>query len=116
MTEAAGRRPGQPRAGWTGRLWADIEGTYAAILDHPFIRGLTSGDLAPEAFFYYLTTVALVLLIFTRYRMVRRVARPADEQTGFVAMQTTSAIAGALDPRTDPLPEFYYEDVDPGDR
>ena len=55
MTEAAGRRPGQPRAGWTGRLWADIEGTYAAILDHPFIRGLTSGDLAPEAFFYYLS-------------------------------------------------------------
>jgi hypothetical protein len=44
------------------------------------------------------------------------VARPAGEQTGFVAMQTTSAIAGALDPRTDPLPEFHYDDIDPGDR
>jgi hypothetical protein len=31
-------------------------------------------------------------------------------------MQTTSAIANALDPRTDPLPEFYYNDEDPGDR
>jgi len=29
---------------------------------------------------------------------------------------STSAIAGALDPRADPLPEFYYEDEDPGDR
>jgi hypothetical protein len=74
------------------------------------------GRFGPDAFFFYLTAVALVLLIFTRYRMVRRHARPASEQTGFVAMQTTSAIAGALDPRTDPLPEFYYDDTDPGDR
>lgn len=42
------------RAGWTGRLWAEITGTYAAILEHPFIQGLTSGDLPPEAFIYYL--------------------------------------------------------------
>ena len=26
------------RPGWTGRLWAEIAGTYAAILDHPFLR------------------------------------------------------------------------------
>lgn len=82
----------------------------------PLIASALMGQFGPNAFFMYLTVVALALLIFTRYRMVRRVARPADQQTGFVAMQTTSAIAGALDPRTDPLPEFYYEDVDPGDR
>jgi hypothetical protein len=74
------------------------------------------GHFGPAAFFTYLSAVSLLLLIFTRYRMVRRVARPAGEQTGFVPMQTTSAIAGALDPRTDPLPEFYYDDTDPGDR
>jgi len=82
----------------------------------PLIASALMGRFGSEAFFIYLTVVALALLIFTRYRMVRRTARPADQQTGFVAMQTTSAIAGALDPRTDPLPEFYYEDVDPGDR
>jgi thiaminase/transcriptional activator TenA len=43
------------RTGWTGRLWADIEDTYAAILEHPFIRGLTTGDLPPEAFFYFIS-------------------------------------------------------------
>ena len=82
----------------------------------PLIASALMGRFGSEAFFIYLTVVALALLIFTRYRMVRRTARPADQQTGFVPMQTTSAIAGALDPRTDPLPEFYYEDVDPGDR
>ena len=82
----------------------------------PLISSALMGWFGPDAFFIYLGTVSLVLVIFTRYRMVRRIARPADQQTGFVAMQTTSAIAGALDPRTDPLPEFYYEDIDPGDR
>jgi MFS family permease len=82
----------------------------------PLIASALMGRFGPDAFFSYLTVISLALLVFTRYRMVRRVARPADEQTGFVAMQTTSAIAGALDPRTDPLPEFYYDDVDPGDR
>lgn len=82
----------------------------------PLIASGLMGRFGPDTFFMYLTAVALLLLVFTRYRMVRRVARPAGEQTGFVAMQTTSAIAGALDPRTDPLPEFSYEDVDPGDR
>jgi thiaminase/transcriptional activator TenA len=50
---AAAQAPG--RAGWTGQLWAEIAGTYAAILGHPFIQGLTSGDLPPAAFFYYIS-------------------------------------------------------------
>jgi MFS family permease len=82
----------------------------------PLIASGLMGRFGPDAFFIYLAAVSLLLLAFTRYRMVRRVARPAQQQTGFVATTTTSAIAGALDPRTDPLPEFYYEDVDPGDR
>src|SRR5581483_7576233 len=80
----------------------------------PLIASAAMGHFGPKAFFIYLASVSLLLVAFTRYRMVRRVARPAQEQTGFVAMQTTSAIAGALDPRTDPLPEFYYDDIDPG--
>jgi MFS family permease len=82
----------------------------------PLLASSVMGWVGPQAFFIYLSTVSLVLVIFTRYRMIRRLARPADQQTGFVPVQTTSAIAGALDPRTDPLPEFYYDDVDPGDR
>src|SRR5258708_39345558 len=56
MTSAAVNGAQAPaRPGWTGRLWGEITGTYAAILDHPFLRGLTSGDLPPEAFFYYIS-------------------------------------------------------------
>ena len=56
MTSAAANTAQAPaRPGWTGRLWAGIAGTYAAILEHPFIQGLTSGDLPPEAFFYYIS-------------------------------------------------------------
>ena len=60
--------------------------------------------------------VAVIVAGFTRYRMSVRQALPASEQSSFVPLTTSSAIAGALDPRADPLPEFYYDDVDPGDR
>jgi MFS family permease len=82
----------------------------------PLIASLVMGRVGSSGLFYYLTIIALLLAIFTRYRMGARVARPANEQTSFVAVGSTSAIAGALDPRTDPLPEFYYDDTDPGDR
>jgi len=40
------RNPGS----WTARLWAEADDTYTAILEHPFIAGLTSGALDPNAF------------------------------------------------------------------
>jgi MFS family permease len=82
----------------------------------PLLASLVMGQVGPTGLFYYLTIIAFILAAFTRYRMGRRQARPSNEQTSFVALGSTSAIAGALDPRTDPLPEFYYDDVDPGDR
>jgi len=81
----------------------------------PLVASLLMGQVGPSGLFYYLTAIAALLAAFTRYRMIVRQALPANEQTSFVAVGSTSAIAGALDPRTDPLPEFYYDDVDPGD-
>lgn len=37
------------RDGWTGRLWAEAAGTYAAILEHPFLAGLTDGRRSSHA-------------------------------------------------------------------
>nr|WP_298687103.1 MFS transporter [uncultured Dongia sp.] len=91
-------------------VWA-IGGTVG-----PLIASFFMGQFGPSALFVYLAVVASAIMIFTAYRMLARQARPASEQTTFVSMQTTSAIANALDPRTDPLPEFYYNDEDPGDR
>ncbi|HET9898415.1 MAG TPA: TenA family protein [Streptosporangiaceae bacterium] len=42
------------RSGWTRKLWQQIEGTFQAILAHPFISGLTAGTLEPAAFYYFL--------------------------------------------------------------
>ena len=39
---------------WTSRLWRSVEGTYTAIIEHPFLCGLTDGSLPPERFAYYL--------------------------------------------------------------
>jgi MFS family permease len=86
--------------------------------------GATAGPLVassimavgPAGLFVFIAGVAITLAIYTRWRMSRRAAKPADEQSKFVPVPSTSAIAGALDPRADPLPEFYYEDEDPGDR
>jgi MFS family permease len=86
--------------------------------------GATAGPLVASSFmaigpaglFVFIAGVAITLAVYTRWRMSRRAAKPAEEQSKFVPVPSTSAIAGALDPRADPLPEFYYEDEDPGDR
>jgi MFS family permease len=91
-------------------VWA-IGGTVG-----PLVASFFMGQFGPSALFVYLAVVGSAIAAFTAYRMLRRQALPSAEQTNFVPMQTTSAIANALDPRTDPLPEFYYNDEDPGDR
>ncbi len=41
------------RAGFTGELWRSIDGIYAGILAHPFLRGLTDGTLPADRFEHY---------------------------------------------------------------
>jgi thiaminase/transcriptional activator TenA len=38
---------------WSTRLWDEIEPTFAAILAHPFVTGLTDGTLDAEVFAHY---------------------------------------------------------------
>jgi thiaminase/transcriptional activator TenA len=38
---------------WSDRLWREIEPTFAAILAHPFVTGLTDGTLDERAFAQY---------------------------------------------------------------
>jgi len=45
----------------TADLWNDITGIYAAILEHPFVTGLTDGTLPGDAFAYYVVQDALYL-------------------------------------------------------
>jgi thiaminase/transcriptional activator TenA len=42
----------EPRT-WSVRLWDEIEPTFAAILAHPFVTGLTDGTLDADVFAHY---------------------------------------------------------------
>jgi thiaminase/transcriptional activator TenA len=54
------------RDGWTGRLWDEAAGTYAAIVKHPFLAGLTDGSLEPDLFTHYVVQDAHYLRNFAR--------------------------------------------------
>jgi len=82
----------------------------------PLVCSSVMGLIGTSGLFIFVAATAILLAAYTRWRMIRRAAKPADEQSKFVPVPSTSGIAGALDPRADPLPEFYYEDEDPGDR
>ena len=75
----------------------------------PLAAALLMQVLGAWALFLHLAVVSIALFAFTLWRMRRRLPRPAPEQTGFVPLPATSTIANALDPRTEPLPEFYAE-------
>jgi thiaminase (transcriptional activator TenA) len=46
---------------FSDELWQGITGIYGAILDHPFLTGLTDGSLPHDAFAFYVVQDALYL-------------------------------------------------------
>ncbi len=81
------------RDGWTGRLWAQAAGTYAAILDHPFLAGLTDGSLDPDAFAHYVVQDAYYLHDFARALTVVGSKAPTHGAVGMFARH----VAGTVD-------------------
>ena len=50
----------------TDALWEDMAPVYAAIMAHPFVRGLTDGSLPEDAFARYVVQDALYLRDYAR--------------------------------------------------
>ena len=65
--------------GFTAELWNSIEAIYAAILRHPFLRGLTDGSLPRESFRFYTVQDALYLREFARALSIAASRAPQDE-------------------------------------
>jgi thiaminase (transcriptional activator TenA) len=82
----------QVRPGWTGRLWAEIEPIYDAILDHPFIKGLTSGELDVNSFVQFISQDTHYLQDYVRTLLTLAAKSPDFEVT---KMLTTHAAAAA---------------------
>lgn len=86
------RRAAAQPALFTDELWASIEPIYAAILDHPFIAGLTDGSLGRERFAFYAVQDALYLREFARALAITGARAPKDN---WIVMLTDHA-AGAI--------------------
>jgi thiaminase/transcriptional activator TenA len=90
---------------FTKELWQAIDGIYAAIVRHPFIRGLTDGSLPRESFLFYAVQDALYLREFARALSLAAARAPEDD---WIIMFNEHA-AGALKvERT--LHESFFQD------
>src|SRR5919106_3613744 len=77
---------------FTDELWHSIGPIYAAILRHPFVRGLTDGSLPRESFQFYAVQDALYLREFARALALTAARAPQDD---WIVMFNEHA-AGAL--------------------
>jgi thiaminase/transcriptional activator TenA len=64
---------------FTDELWQSIETIYAAIVRHPFLRGLTDGALPRESFRFYTVQDALYLREFARALSIAAARAPEDD-------------------------------------
>jgi thiaminase/transcriptional activator TenA len=77
---------------FTRELWSSIAPIYAAILRHPFLRGLTDGSLSREAFRFYVIQDAHYLRDFARALSIAAARAPRED---WIIMLNEHA-AGAL--------------------
>jgi thiaminase (transcriptional activator TenA) len=77
----------------TGRLWGTIDGTFKAILDHPFIEGLADGSLERDAFRFYVVQDALYLREYARALAICAAKGPHEEAIKMFSEHAAGAIA-----------------------
>lgn len=77
----------------TDDFWHGITTTYDAILEHPFITGLTDGTLSAESFAFYVRQDALYLGRYAQALAVLGGRAPRPTETAMFARHA----AGALD-------------------
>src|SRR4029077_5505327 len=94
-----------PLIAFTKELWRGIEPIYAAILRHPFLRGLTDGSLPRESFRFYAVQDALYLRDFARGLSLAAARAPRD---AWIIMFNEHA-AGALKVERE-LHESFFSD------
>ena len=77
----------------TAELWSGIEGTYRAILDHPFLAGLTDGSLDRASFSFYVVQDAHYLREYARALSVAAARAPGEAEVAMFAEHAAGAIA-----------------------
>ncbi len=96
---------------WSRRLWADIESTFAAILAHPFLTGLTDGGLDEAAFAQYVAQDVHYLRDYARALAIVGAKAPTLEGTAMFARHAAEVFDVELALHSTLLPELG---LDPG--
>ena len=77
---------------WTESLWSSGVEIYDSILEHPFLLGLTSGQLDPQRFAYYLAQDAHYLRDYARALAVVAAKAPTHEAAGMFARHAAGTV------------------------
>lgn len=88
-----GDEPAPAPGAFTAELWSGIEDTYQAILDHPFVAGLTDGSLERESFSFYIVQDAHYLREYARALSVAAARAPQEADIAMFAQHAAGAIA-----------------------
>lgn len=78
---------------FSAELWLGSEGTYRAILEHPFITGLTDGSLDRSAFEFYVIQDAHYLREYARALSVAAARAPVEADIAMFNQHAAGAIA-----------------------
>jgi thiaminase (transcriptional activator TenA) len=79
---------------FTEILWRSTESIYAAILAHPFLKGLTDGSLSREAFQFYVIQDAHYLRYFAQSLSIAAAKAPSDDWLLTFNRHAAAAIEG----------------------
>jgi len=82
---------------FTTELWQGIGDVYRAILEHPFITGLTDGTLPAESFAFYVVQDALYLRNYARALAAVGSRAPSAAAAQMFARHSADAIAVELE-------------------
>ena len=76
----------------TAQLWASAAPIFDAILEHPFLRGLTDGSLPEERFHFYVKQDALYLREYARCLALASAKAPTSYWCEMFAAHAQSAL------------------------
>jgi thiaminase/transcriptional activator TenA len=91
---------------WSSRLWSEIEPTFAAILGHPFLSGLTDGSLETSVFADYLAQDVHYLRAYARALALVAAKAPTLADTALFARHAADVLDVELALHAVLLPEL----------
>ncbi|WP_218566131.1 thiaminase II [Vallicoccus soli] len=81
------------RTSTSGLLWAGSEDLYAAVLEHPFLAGLTDGTLPRDAFRHYVVQDTHYLRGYARALRALAARAPDEPSAAMFAEHAVGAVA-----------------------